>query len=367
MTTLFLHPPFDKSDVLAAILPEARLRSRPATLEGYALAGDDGARIALVPRPGTAVAGRLAEPSEDERARLDFAMAALGAAPVPVTMPGADGAAAYVFADAPPDSAAPEPTGEARQWLIEAMGEAMDQFGRRPGTDMPFLMHGISIRALGRARGPETHIPNRLGSELGPGDVMPERRLRPYAHYFGMEEHRLRHRRHDGGVSPTLERAVFTSGDAVTVLPYDPRRDAVLLIEQFRAGPYARRDPRPWCLETVAGRCDRAEPPEATARREAEEEAGLTLGQLERITAFYPSPGIMSEYIVAFVGEADLGRSGGTHGLAEEDEDIRSLVLARGEAMAAVASGEINCAPLILSLLWLDANAARLRAAWAGL
>lgn len=362
MTTLFLHPPFDKPDVLAAILPEACLGSRPATLADHALASDDGVRIALVPRPGAAVAGLLVEPSADERARLDFAMAALGAVPMPV----AGGAEAYVFADAP-DGAASEPAGEARQRLIEAMGEAMDQFGRRTAADMPFLMHGISIRALGRARGPGTQIPNRLGSELGPGDVMPERMLRPYAHYFGMEEHRVRHRRHDGGVSPTLERAVFTSGDAVTVLPYDPRRDAVLLIEQFRAGPYARRDPRPWCLETVAGRCDRSEPPETTARREAEEEAGLTLGRLERITAFYPSPGIMSEYIVAFVGEADLDRPGGTHGLDEEDEDIRSLVVGRAEAMAAVASGEINCAPLILSLLWLDANAARLRAAWAGL
>jgi ADP-ribose pyrophosphatase len=117
----------------------------------------------------------------------------------------------------------------------------------------------------------------------------------------------------------------------------------------------------------VAGRCDRAEAPETTARREAEEEAGLTLGRLERMTGYYPSPGIMSEYITAFVGEADLSGAGGTHGLPEEDEDILSLVVPRADALAAVASGEINCAPLILSLLWLDANAARLRADWAGL
>ena len=99
-----------------------------------------------------------------------------------------------------------------------------------------------------------------------------------------------------------LDRAVFTSGDAVTVLPFDPRAGTVLLIEQFRAGPYARRDPRPWCIEAVAGRCDRPEPPEATARREAREEAGLELGRLERIAGYYPSPGIAAEYITAFVG-----------------------------------------------------------------
>ncbi|MFT3972974.1 MAG: NUDIX domain-containing protein [Amaricoccus sp.] len=364
MATLFLHPPFDAPDVLAAILPDGPpLATRAATLGDLALAGDGGVRAALVRRPGAEVAGHLAEPTAGQRARLDFAMAALGAAPEPV----AGGAEAYVFADAPDGAAEPRPAGEARQRLIEALTEAMDHFGRRAAADMPFLMHGIAIRALGRARGPETRVPHTLGSGFGTGDVTRERLLRPYAHYFGMEEHRVRHRRHDGGQSAMLERAVFTSGDAVTVLPYDPRRDAVLLIEQFRAGPWARQDPRPWCLETVAGRSDRAEPPEATARREAEEEAGLVLGRLERITAYYPSPGIMSEYIVAFVGEADLSAAGGTHGLAEEDEDILSMVVSRADAGAAVASGEINCAPLILSLLWLDANAARLRAEWAGL
>ena len=147
MTTLFLHPPFDKSDVLAAILPEARLRSRPATLEGYALAGDDGARIALVPRPGTAVAGRLAEPSEDERARLDFAMAALGAAPVPVTMPGADGAAAYVFADAPPAE------------LVHSLAHRLDQ-------PLPRLAGGLGGRAVRRG----------IGEDVGRRAVRPRHR-----------------------------------------------------------------------------------------------------------------------------------------------------------------------------------------------
>ena len=179
-----------------------------------------------------------------------------------------------------------------------------------------------------------------------------------------MEEHRLRHRRFDGATSDTLDRAVFTSGDAVTVLPFDPRAGTVLLIEQFRTAPVARRDPQPWCLETVAGRCDRPEPPEATARREAREEAGLEVGRLERIAAYYPSPGIVAEFITAFVAEADLAAAGGVHGLAEEHEDIRVLVVPLDAAVAAVESGEVRNAPLMLSLLWLDRHAARLRAAW---
>ena len=202
------------------------------------------------------------------------------------------------------------------------------------------------------------------GRALGASDVEIVERRQAYTRFFAIEEHLLRHRRFDGGVSDTLERAVFTSGDAVVVLPYDPRRDSVLLIEQFRAGPWARRDPRPWRLETVAGRCDRSEPPEATARREAREEAGLELGRIERIADFYPSPAIMSEFITAFVAEADLGAAGGVFGLPEEHEDIRAQVVPLAAALAAVETGEIDTAPLMLALLWLRINADRLREAW---
>ena len=114
----------------------------------------------------------------------------------------------------------------------------------------------------------------------------------------------------------------------------------------------------------MAGRCDVTEPPEATARREAREEAGLELGRIERIAAFYPSPGIVAEHITSFVAEADLGGAGGLHGLAEEHEDIRALVVPLEAALAAVETGEINTSPLMVSLLWLARHAERLRAAW---
>ena len=165
-------------------------------------------------------------------------------------------------------------------------------------------------------------------------------------------------------MSPPLERSVFASGDAATVLPFDVRRDAVLLIEQFRPGAFARRDPRPWFLETVAGRCDPLENPETTARREAREEAGLELGRLERVAAYYSSPGIAAEHITAFVGEADLSAAGGTHGVADEHEDIRAFVVPLDAALDAVATGEINNAPLLVTLLWLARHRGRLAAAW---
>jgi ADP-ribose pyrophosphatase len=367
---LFLSPPFDDADTLAPLVgsldPSA---ARPARLDGHGLRRDPfGVAVALAASPGEAVSGRVLPVPDDELARLDFAMAALGAERRPVTV-DVDGEArsaeAYAFAgEAPAGAAAGAPEGEERERLAEALVEIMGHFGRRSPAEMPGLLHGIGMRALGRARARHRRVPFVLGTPRSPGDVETLDRDFAYAKYFGLEEHRLRHRRFDGGMSEVVARGVFTSGDAVTVLPFDPRTGAVLMVEQFRTGPHARRDPREWSIETVAGRCDRAEPPEQTARREAQEEAGLELGRMEQIAAYYPSPGIMSEFITAFVAEAELSRAGGVHGLAEEHEDIRTIVVPLADALAAAAAGEVDNAPLLLSLYWLDRNADRLRRAW---
>jgi ADP-ribose pyrophosphatase len=369
LTDLFLHAPLDAPELFGGILGGADLPPlRPSMLTSFAPRTDArGLRIALAPAPGETAAGSRVGAAAGVRARLDFAMASFGA--VRVAVDAADGPVeAYVFTTDAPERAWsadgwPE---EARARLRETLVEVMGHFGRRDPAEMPALLHGIGIRALGRVRAPERVPPVRLGAGLDVADVQPIDRTFSYARYFGMEEHRLRHRRFDGRMSDEVDRAVFTSGDAVTVLPFDPRAGTVLLIEQFRAGPHARRDPRPWCLEAVAGRCDAIEPPEATARREAREEAGLEIGRLERIAAYYPSPGIMSEFITAFVGEADLSAAGGVHGLAEEHEDIRALVVPLDSALDAAAAGEVNNAPLLLSLYWLALHRARLTAAWTG-
>ena len=367
MPAIFLHPPFDAPEILARISGGGAGAGVEATLDGHAVRSDEhGLRVALAAGDGRVV-GRLVPLEAEGRARLDFAMAALGAEPavVAVSAGGAEVAAvAYRFAAGSAPDGAPAATSEASGRLVETLDEVMGLYGRRPAGETPALLHGIGVRALGRSRGPDRRTPVALGTALGRADVELVEQRQPYTRYFAIEEHVLRHRRFDGGLSDTLERAVFTSGDAVVVLPYDPRRDAVLLIEQFRAGPWARRDPRPWRLETVAGRCDRTEPPEATARREAREEAGIELGRVELIAGFYPSPAIMSEFITAFVGEADLGGAGGVFGLPEEHEDIRAQVVALDAALAAVESGEIDTAPLMLALGWLEKHAPRLREEW---
>lgn len=97
-----------------------------------------------------------------------------------------------------------------------------------------------------------------------------------------------------------IRREVFERGHGVCVLPYDPAGDRLVLIEQFRVAPYVCGD-RAWLVEVIAGVIDAGEAPEDVARREAKEEAGLTLDRpLERIGRFYSSPGAMSETLTLF-------------------------------------------------------------------
>ncbi|MEM0944091.1 MAG: NUDIX domain-containing protein, partial [Pseudomonadota bacterium] len=199
---------------------------------------------------------------------------------------------------------------------------------------------------------------------LRASDVETHEASRPYTGFLGVEQRVLRHRRYDGDWSAPLDRAVVLWGDAATVLPYDPATDRVLLIEQFRPGPYVRGDRAPWMIEVIAGRIDEAETPEETIRREAEEEAGIRLGAVEAIPQYYPSPGLSAEHIFSFLAQAELPEAGGLHGLPEENEDIRTLILPFDRAMAALAAGEVTSATAMLSLLWLSAHRTRLATAW---
>jgi nudix-type nucleoside diphosphatase (YffH/AdpP family) len=160
-----------------------------------------------------------------------------------------------------------------------------------------------------------------------------------------------------------VSRAAFVAGDAVTVLPYDPVRDRVMLVEQFRFGAHVRGDPCPWSLEPIAGRIDGGETPEGAARREAGEEAGITLGELIPIGRYYPAPGATTEYLFSYIGLADLPETAERlGGLATEAEDIRALVIGFDALMALVDSNEAENAPLRLSALELARRREALRA-----
>ncbi|AYC34536.1 NUDIX domain-containing protein [Pseudomonas cavernae] len=181
--------------------------------------------------------------------------------------------------------------------------------------------------------------------------------------FYRLDRLRLRHRLFAGGMGPQISRELFVRHDAVCVLPYDPQRDAVVLIEQFRVGAMDKAA-NPWLLELVAGLIDTDEEPEQVAHREAEEEAGLQLGALWPITGYFPSPGGSDEFVHLYIGRCDSQGAGGVHGLAEEGEDIRVHVWPLEDALQAVKDGRINNAASIIALQWLALNRAEVRGLW---
>lgn len=202
-----------------------------------------------------------------------------------------------------------------------------------------------------------------VGPQPGDGpDWRLERRDQPYADFFAVEEWQLSHRLISGGWSPQLKRAGFVMGDAVVVLPWDPARDRVMLIEQFRMAPAMRGDRQPWLLEAIAGRIDVGETPEIAARREAMEEAHLPMGRLIPALHHYPSPGAVGEFLYLYIAITDLpDAAAGIHGLDSEAEDIRSHLLPRTRLQDLMAEGQITNGPLAMLGMWLQLNHARLR------
>jgi nudix-type nucleoside diphosphatase (YffH/AdpP family) len=187
-------------------------------------------------------------------------------------------------------------------------------------------------------------------------------RQRSYAHFFALDDMQVRHERFDGTMTEPLDRAVFIAADAAIMLPYDPIRDRVLLVEQIRMGPLARGDTSVWQLEPIAGHVDPGETPEQAVQREALEEAGLTVQFLEKVAEVYASPGNSTEFYYIFMGLADLPDGAqGAGGLASEGEDIRSHILSFDELMALVGNFDAANAPLVLAAYWLAHNRARLR------
>lgn len=374
MTDVFLSGPLADAALREALFGR-EITTAAAVLPDHRLGGlDDFPFAVLIAAPGSSTPGLLARGlGQEDLDRLAFYAGLPGyrLATLPV-LDGGDTTPAQVWIkDAAQDMAFTpwNAGGWADNWqqiTLATLRDVMAQYGHQPASVAQGRWPMALVRGSSRVRARVTP-PATTRHKATPGDVQLAEMRQPYANYFAVEEYDLSFRRFDGAPSPVITRAVFLSGDAVSVLPYDPVRDRVLLIEQFRAGPYARGDGQPWQIEAIAGRIDPGETPEQAARREAIEESGLDLGDLLQVAAYYPSPGAKSEFLYSYVALTELpDGAAGVFGLAEEAEDIRGHLLSFDEMMALVASGEIGNAPLIVTAFWLQNERARLRAAVSG-
>lgn len=345
--------------------PATDIDLRPATLPGYAVRSvAEGPFPGIEARPDARAEGVIVGAlTPEDIARLDYYEGGFDYDLVTVTL--GDGARAQVYLPAAGAWTLQGPWSLddwVRDWgemSCEAAAEVMGYFGQKSRDEIAGMFPMIRTRAMARVNARRTD--HEQGTFRGRVDVTDRRRV--YAKFFALDEFKLSHERFDGTMTPQVERAVFVSTDAAIVLPYDPVRDRVLLIEQMRMGPLARGDANVWQLEPVAGRIDAGETPEQTARRETREEAGLEVARLHPVGELYASPGNTTEFYYIYVAIADLAADvTGIGGLASETEDIRSHLMSFDDLMALCDGGNVANAPLMVAAYWLARHRDELRA-----
>lgn len=181
--------------------------------------------------------------------------------------------------------------------------------------------------------------------------------------FFKTSLYRLQHRLFAGGWSEEIEREVMDRGHAVVVLPYDPERDQIVMLEQFRVGALATSD-TPWLIELVAGMTEPGEEVEDVALRELDEEAGLTAKRLKFAMSYLSSPGGLTERIWIYLAQVDASEASEYGGLASEHEDIRVQAVDREEVMQLLANGKIDNAATVIALQYLALHRDNLLAEW---
>ncbi len=167
-----------------------------------------------------------------------------------------------------------------------------------------------------------------------------------------MAVERLKVRLADGA---EVIREVERHGDAVAVLPYDPERRTALVVRLFRLPAFDRfgeADLREACAGMIEGE-DAAE----AGRREALEELGVTLGEMEFVGRVWSSPGVSAELVSLFLapcGPADRVAAGG--GVEGEHENITVVEASLADLARDADAGGITDMKLLVLTLALRAR-----------
>ena len=242
-----------------------------------------------------------------------------------------------------------------------AAKEFLDFFGTKYSDTAQAMYNRIFKRAEVYAN-EATSLGNVI--EKGPEsstNIQVENIQREYLGFFALNQISLKYSQFDGDISELKNRVILMGSEASLILPYDPILDKVLLVEQFRIGPFCRGDRTPWVFEPVAGIIEVGETPEEAAKREVFEEAGLEVDQLVKIGSGYPNPGEATSYFYNYIAIVDLSEySPGIYGAKNEGEDIRTHVADFNTVLNWSVSNKLRVLPLNTMVLWLALNKLKL-------
>jgi GDP-mannose pyrophosphatase NudK len=149
-------------------------------------------------------------------------------------------------------------------------------------------------------------------------------------------------------------REAYDRGNGAVILLYNRNSKTVILTRQFRLPTYINGNPDGMLIEACAGLLDK-DNPEDCIKREAEEEVGYKVDNVEKVFEAYMSPGSVTEILYFFIAEytpAMKVSQGG--GVQHEQENIEVMEIAIETAIKMVADGAIKDAKTIMLLQYLQ-------------
>ena len=156
----------------------------------------------------------------------------------------------------------------------------------------------------------------------------------------------------NGGMNCMVERESIQRPAVVGVLPYDSKKDCVVLVEQFRIGALADTK-TPWLSEIVAGLIDPGEDADRAAHRELKEETGLVAQKMHHIQDYWVSPGMSTERVSLYCAHVDSTHAIAYAGMENEQEDIKVHVVPYDKVNTWLLSGQVNNSLTLIALQWL--------------
>ncbi|WP_310620919.1 NUDIX hydrolase [Flexibacterium corallicola] len=152
---------------------------------------------------------------------------------------------------------------------------------------------------------------------------------------------------HPDGREHITREPVWTYGDSISVMPFDISARTVLILKQMRPAPFLAEGIQ--IFEACAGGIEEDDAsPDAACRREAAEELGCTLDELEFIANVYIDPARLTEQAHIYLAPYKAGEFNTQNRDQDEDEDIEVFELSFDELFALYENKEIRCPRLMM-------------------
>jgi ADP-ribose pyrophosphatase len=219
-------------------------------------------------------------------------------------------------------------------------------------THLKLQPHRMAPHQAGMRAGASPKVDSILPQEIlsqRPKRVVVQKEETILRDFFTVRKATLQFEKYDGRLSAEMVRLNLVRGDSSAILLRDEAEHEFVFVEQFRYPAFDYNRENGWLIEAVAGKVDEGETPHEAALREAHEETGYEVLNLEKLAEFYVSPGGSAERVFVFWGKLGA-RTGTGGGKGSEHENIRVVRLPMQQAYQLLDAGFFEDAKTIIAL-----------------